>query len=102
MKTEKLNCVLSVRLPDVETRNWFLDYLKKNSEGKTVSKQLRAFILALKHKDIPRVTVLESAIKCETLQRALRYFCLKCRKENPELFKKCANRDWRQTQLGVR
>jgi len=102
MKKLKDRKHFSVRFPDEETKQWFIDYLKKNSIGETVSEQFRAFVLALKHKDIPQISVVESAIKCERLQRALRHFCLKCRSEMPPLFKQCPNRDWRQTQLGVR
>jgi len=103
MKTEKeIGLSFSARMSDKETKKWFINYLKKNSTGETVSEQFRSFVDSLRHGDIPKITVTESAIKCERLQRALRYFCLKCRKETPELYKKCPNRDWRQTQLGVK
>ena len=102
MKNEKTRKTFSARMPDEETKEWFVNYLKTKSKGANTSQQFRNFILALKHKDIPQISVIESAIKCERLQRALRHFCLKCRKEKPEIFKICPNRDWRQTQLGVR
>ena len=98
---EKVTITFAVRI-NKDIQEWFIEYLKTKSIGVNTSEQFRNFILALKHKNIPQVSVIESAIKCERLQRALRFFCLKCRNENPELFKKCPNRDWRQTQLGVR
>jgi len=97
---EKITITFAVRI-NKEIKEWFLAYLKTKSIGVNTSEQFRNFILALKHKDIPQVSVIESAIKCERLQRALRHFCLKCKTQMPPLFKICPNRDWRQTQLRV-
>lgn len=102
IEKEKLGVVFSVRLSDEETKDWFLKYLKKNSLGNTISEQFRAFVLALKNKEVPKITIIEPAIKCQKLQRALRYFCLRCQSQHNEVFKLCPNRDWRQTHLGVR
>jgi len=78
-----------VRLPE-ETNEWFEKYLESHAEGDNTSDRFRAFLEKLQTSE--KQPKIFHPVKCDSLKRAITWFCAKCRKDHPQIYKKCTER----------